>query len=376
MSEVFDKLRQSIEKNVKGAHVSVLADSEIATGRFMLSTPALDLNRILSGSLNGGIPSRNLVAIVGPEHSFKSSFMVLCMANAQKLGYKPVIIDTEGGITDEFCQRWGLDAKNILYVYTPWIHEVKSVIAQIRESGEQGYVIGIDSVGGLDRYKSFTDAVGGVPKADQGLLQKEIRSTLKLLLNVCIAQNSVSIACGHYYGMPSSVPMPDQIGGGKAMKLFPSILISLRKEYIKDGANKSDPIIGNRITATTLKNRMYPPFQQATIDIGYKTGLNEWAGIMDLAVEAEIIKKAGGWYTYGTDKVQGEDKAKEWLPQIPGLVEKLDKWLENTGYSTISMEVKEAEALIQEAEQFEPEPESSTSKPTMKKKTVKRSLIK
>jgi len=376
MSEVFDKLRQSIEKNVKGAHVSVLADSEIATGRFMLSTPALDLNRILSGSLNGGIPSRNLVAIVGPEHSFKSSFMVLCMANAQKLGYKPVIIDTEGGITDEFCQRWGLDAKNILYVYTPWIHEVKSVIAQIRESGEQGYVIGIDSVGGLDRYKSFTDAVGGVPKADQGLLQKEIRSTLKLLLNVCIAQNSVSIACGHYYGMPSSVPMPDQIGGGKAMKLFPSILISLRKEYLKDGANKSDPVIGNRITATTLKNRMYPPFQQATIDIGYKTGLNKWAGIMDLAVEAEIIKKAGGWYTYGTDKVQGEDKAKEWLPQIPGLVEKLDKWLENTGYSTISMEVKEAEALIQEAEQFEPEPESSTSKPTMKKKTVKRSLIK
>jgi len=142
MSNVFEKLQASIEKNVKGAHVSVLADSEIATGRFTLSTPALDLNRILSGSLRGGIPSRNLVAIVGPEHSFKSSFMVLCMANAQKLGYKPVVIDTEGGITDEFCQRWGLDPKQILYVYTPWIHEVKSVIAQIRESGEQGYVVG------------------------------------------------------------------------------------------------------------------------------------------------------------------------------------------------------------------------------------------
>jgi len=129
MSEVFDNLKKSIEKNVKGAHVSVLADSEIATGRFMLSTPALDLNRILSGSLRGGIPSRNLVAIVGPEHSFKSSFMVLCMANAQKLGYKPIIIDTEGGITDEFCLRWGLDPKNILYIYTPWIHEVKIAIA-------------------------------------------------------------------------------------------------------------------------------------------------------------------------------------------------------------------------------------------------------
>ncbi len=270
MSEVFDNLKKSIEKNVKGAHVSVLADSDIATGRFILSTPSLDLNRILSGSLNGGIPSRNLVAIVGPEHSFKSSFMVLCMANAQKQGYKPVIIDTEGGITDEFCRRWGLDPTNILYVYTPWIHEVKSVIAQIRESGEQGYVVGIDSVGGLDRYKSFTDAVKGDPKADQGLLQKEIRSTLKLLLNVCIGQNSLGIACGHYYGSPSSVPMPDQIGGGKAMKLFPSILISLKKQYLKEGGEKTGAVIGNRITATTLKNRMYPPFQQATIDIDYK----------------------------------------------------------------------------------------------------------
>ena len=378
MSDVFDNLKKSIEAKAKGAHVSVLADSEIATGRFTLTTPSLDLNRILSGSLRGGIPSRNLVAIVGPEHSFKSSFMVLCMANAQKQGYKPVIIDTEGGITDEFCRRWGLDPENILYVYTPWIHEVKVVIAQIRESGEQGYVIGIDSVGGLDRYKSFTDAVGGEPKADQGLLQKEIRSTLKLLLNVCIGQNSLAIACGHYYGSPSSVPMPDQIGGGKAMKLFPSILIYLRKEYLKEGGIKTGAVIGNRITATTLKNRMYPPFQQATIDIDYKNGINKWAGIMDLAVESDIMKRGGGgWYTYGADKVQGEVKAQEWLPQIPGLVDKIDKWLENTGYSTISQEVKEAEALVQEAEQFEPEPPPTPKpKPTMKKKTVKRSLKK
>ena len=367
MSEVFDNLKKSIEKNVKGVHVSVLADSDIATGRFILTTPAMDLNRILSGSLRGGIPSRNLIAIVGPEHSFKSSFMVLCMANAQKLGYKPVILDTEGGITDEFCARWGLDPENILYVYTPWIHEVKSVIAQIRESGEQGYVIGIDSVGGLDRYKSFTDAVKGDPKADQGLLQKEIRSTLKLLLNICIAQNSVGIACGHYYGMPSSVPMPDQIGGGKAMKLFPSILISLRKTYLKEGDVKSGDIIGNRITATTLKNRMYPPFQQSTVDIDYKSGINEYAGVMDLAVEAGIIQRAGGgWHTYKTDKVQGEAKALEWLPKIPGLIEKIDKWLENTGYSTLNLEIKEAEALVQEAEQFEPEEKKKVAKKTKK----------
>ena len=148
-------------------------------------------------------------------------------------------------------------------------------------------------MGGLDRYKSFTDALGGEPKADQGLLQKEIRSTLKLLLNICIAQNSVGIACGHYYGSPSTVPMPDQIGGGKAMKLFPSIIISLKKQFLKEGDVKSGDVIGNRITATTLKNRMYPPFQQATVDIDYKNGLNKWAGMLDLAIETGVIKKGG-----------------------------------------------------------------------------------
>ena len=144
------------------------------------------MNRILSGKLNGGLTSRNLCAIVGPEHSFKSSFMALCMSNAQKNGYKPIIIDTEGGCDDTFCKRWGLDTDNLYYIYTPWISEVKSILAQIKESGEEKLVIGLDSVGGLDRLKSYNDALAGEPKADQGLLQKEIRSTLKLFLNICI----------------------------------------------------------------------------------------------------------------------------------------------------------------------------------------------
>jgi recombination protein RecA len=268
------------------------------------------------------------------------------MANAQKHRYKPIIIDTEGGITDNFCARWGLDPEKILYIYTPWIHEVKSAIAQIKSTEDEGFVIGVDSVGGLDRLKSYTDAAKGDPKADQGLLQKEIRSTLKLLLNVCIGQNSVGIACGHYYGMPATVPMPDQIGGGKAMKLFPSIIISLKKEFMKEGDLKSGDVIGNRITATTLKNRTYPPFQIATIEIDYKNGINKYAGILDLAVDSGIIKKGGSWYTYDGEKVQGEAKASEWLSEIKTLEDDIDKWLSDTGYSTISEEVREAEQLI------------------------------
>lgn len=366
---MFDELQEKIKKAVKGVHVSVLADSDIATNRFWLKTPALDLNRILSGSLNKGIQSRNLLAIVGPEHTFKSSFMILCMAEAQKQGKKCIIIDTEGGLSADFCERWGLDSSKILYNYTPWVSEVKSIIAQIREMGDEDFVIGIDSVGGLDRLKSHNDALAGTPKADQGLLQKEIRGTLKLLLNVCVAQNSIGIVTGHMYGMPGMIPMPDQIGGGKAMKLFPSIIVMLKKKALKEGAD----IVGSEITATTLKNRYYPPFQTASVQLNYKDGIKINAGMLNLGIEAGLIKKAGSWYSSMGERL-GQGEAKAMLNIMPETIKALDEWLEDTGYSTLSNEIKEAAALVDEAEIFEkPKPVKKTVTP---KKVTKKINIK
>lgn len=342
--DIFKLLKDSIEKNVKGMHVSVLSESDIAAKKFWIKTPCLDLNRILSGSLYKGIQSRNLVGIIGPEHTMKSSFMVLCMAEAQKSGYKPIIIDTEGGVDVPFCERWGLDTKNVLYNYTPWIHEVKSVLAQIRESGEEGFIIGLDSVGGLERYKAFEDALEGNPKADQGLLAKEIRGMLKLLLNICIGQNSIGIACGHYYGSPGMIPMPDKVGGGKAMKLFPSILISLQKRKLLD-ENKN--VIGNEIDAITLKNRVYPPFQRAVVHLDYKNGVRHCAGLMELGIEAGIITQKGSWYSWKEERLgQGIKNAMEALENNKEIFDEIDEWLKNTGYSSTDKELKEANILL------------------------------
>ena len=341
----FDELKKSIDKNVKGVHCSVLSESDIATNRFWVRTPALDLNRILSGSLYKGIQSRNLVGIVGPEHTMKSSFMILCMVEAQKEGKSVIIIDTEGGISAEFCERWGLDSTKAFLIYTPWIDRVKSVIAQIKDSNETDLIIGLDSVGGLDRYKSFEDAQKGDPKADQGLLQKEIRSMLKLLLNICVGQNSIGICTGHVYGMPSSVPMPDQIGGGKAMRLFPSVLISLKKKQLEENG----VIVGNEIVATTIKNRMYPPFQKALVHLNYTDGIQPYAGLIELGEKAGLIEKAGSWYKIketGENLGQGSTKAMEAFENHPEFLERIDNFLKDTGYSTISDEIKEAEELV------------------------------
>jgi len=344
-----EALKKKIKTASKGTHVSVLADSDIASTREWIQTPALDLNRILSGSLFKGIPSKCLVGVVGPEHTFKSSFMILCMVEAQKKGYTPVIIDTEGGINNVFCERWGLDLSKALYVYTPWVEEVISTLGQLHGTGVK-YVIGIDSVGGLDRLKMLRDAEKGDPKMDQGLLQKSIRSMLKLLLNICISQDSIGIACGHLYGTPGHVPMPDQIGGGKAMRYFPRILINLKREYMREGGEKRGQIIGTRLRASTLKNHMYPPFQEATIDIDYEKGINPHAGLFKIAEQTGYVVKSGSWFDVAGEKVQGAEAAAELLFSggADDLLKELDEIVAKTGYSTVNREIEAAEELMKE----------------------------
>jgi RecA/RadA recombinase len=320
MNDFFEKLQKGIDKNVKGVHASTLADSEIATNRWWAETPALDLNRILSGDFHKGIQSRNLVGIVGPEHTMKSSFMILCMVEAQKQG-------------------------NCFYTYTPFISEVRSVLAQIRETEQTELMIGLDSVGGLDRLKQFEDASKGEMKADQGLLQKEIRSMLKLYLNVCIAQNSIGIATGHMYGSPDKFSAGDKVGGGKAMKLFPSISIMLKKMALKD---KDENIIGSEIIASTIKNRLYPPFQTAKVQLNYTDGIQPFAGILDLALESGDIIQSGSWYSTkeGERLGQGRAKAEEALKEMDGIIDRLNDYISDTGYSTKSEEIAEAEAIL------------------------------
>jgi recombination protein RecA len=298
------------------------------------------------------------MGIIGPEHTMKSSFMILCMVNAQKQGKKPIIIDTEGGCDNDFCLRWGLDTDEIFYVYTPWIDEVMPILAQIKETGETDLVIGLDSVGGLQRYKAYEDALAGDIKQDQGLLQKDIKAMLKLYLNICISQNSIGIATGHYYGSPTDKYESEKIGGGKAMRLLPSILVTLQRTPLyefpnKTGKEKGD-IIGNTITANTIKNRGYPPFQKAEVMIDYTHGVMPFAGVLDLAIEADIVQQNGAWYSMGGERLaQGRIKAMKALEEFPEILDKIDEWLDNTGYSTHNEELETAEQMIQSEEKVE-----------------------
>ena len=330
-----------------------------------IKTPSLDLNRVLSGDLYKGIPERTMVGITGPEHSFKSSFACLCAANAVQQGYTPIIIDTENAMTTEFCERWGLDTTNAIYISTIWIEEVMSVLVNIKESGLEKMIIILDSVGGLDRKKMWNDAMNNDPKIDQGQLQRTIRSLMKILTNICMESNSIVVFTAHLFARPGmgSIPMPDDVSGGKAVKLFPSILINLKKQSLKKD-EKSEMSI---INALVVKNRFYPPFQEATIDISYQNGINPVAGLSELLLpdKANILKKEGNSYYYvdsGEKYATYDRNLEEKLKTDTEILDQLNEWLKTTGYSTVNENVKEAEELELELDEIE------ETKPTKKKK--------
>jgi hypothetical protein len=172
---------------------------------------------------------------------------------------------------------------------------------------------------------------------------------LKILLAVTKKQKSISILSGHYYGSPSKYGAAEEIGGGKHMRLAPHIILSLKKSKL---FNTDKEVIGNVINAITLKNRFFPAFQECSVEINYKDGVNVFSGLDKIAMEAGIISKGGAWYTntLTQEKVQGTAKLNQLLDEKT--LHEIDKYILTTGYSTINKEIenvmKEADKIISE----------------------------
>jgi recombination protein RecA len=135
---------------------------------------------------------------------------------------------------------------------------------------------------------------------------------LKLILAICKRQNTLGIFTGHYYGNPSQYGSPEQVGGGKFAKLAPDIIVAFKNTKImSEGAKKDQKVIGNRISAITLKNRFYPPFNEGAVEIDYQNGINRLAGMVDLAMQSGYIERNGAWYSNleTGEKFQGSHNA-------------------------------------------------------------------
>ncbi len=304
-----------IEKQFGKGAIMRLGDNDVQKVE-AVSTGCLTLDIALG---IGGIPKGRIVEIYGPESSGKTTVALHIVAEAQKAGGTAAFIDAEHALDPSYASRLGVQLEN-LYISQPDNGEqALDIVETLVRSGAIDVVV-VDSVAALTPQAEIDGEMGD---SHVGLQARLMSQALRKLTAVTskskcsiIFINQLREKVGVVYGSAETTT------GGKALKFYASVRIDIRKtESIKDGSD----IIGNRVKAKIVKNKVAPPFKVAEFDIMYGTGISSLGCLIDLAVQNGFIQKSGSWFSYNDEKIgQGRDKAIEFLRQHPEISQEID----------------------------------------------------
>lgn len=277
-----------------------------------IPTGALSLDLALGV---GGVPRGRIVEIFGPEASGKSTLVLHILANAQKSGGLAAYIDAEHAFDPEYAQNIGVNLDELL-ISQPDTGEQALEITETLVRSNALDVIAIDSVAALVPKAEIEGEMG---ETQIGLQARLMSHALRKLTGVVsksktclIFTNQLRMKIGVFFGNPETTP------GGMALKFYSSVRLDLRRlEQLKEGEN----VIGNRVRAKVVKNKVAPPFKQAEFEILYSQGISLEGDVLDLACRFGLIAKLGSWYQMGEEKLgQGREAARQYLKDHPKLV--------------------------------------------------------
>ena len=257
--------------------------------------------------------------IFGPESSGKTTLALQILAEAQALGGIVAFIDAEHALDPTYAARLGVDIDEVL-ISQPDTGEQALEICDMLVHSNAIDVIVIDSVAAL---VPRAEIAGEIGDSSIGLQARLISQALRKLAGslsrsntTCIFINQLREKIGVMFGSPETTT------GGRALKFFSTVRIDIRRI---DSIKKDTEIIGNRVRAKVVKNKIAPPFRQAEFDLMYGEGISKEGCIIDLGVDEGIVKKSGAWYTYGDERLgQGREAAKERLRTTPDLREEIE----------------------------------------------------
>lgn len=307
---------KQIEKNFGKGAVMKLGESEKDNTIEVVPTGSLSLDIALG---LGGVPRGRIIEIFGPESSGKTTVALHICAQVQAAGGIAGFIDAEHALDPVYASNLGVNI-NELYVSQPDDGEQALEIAETMvRSGAMDIVI-IDSVAALVPRAEIDGEMGD---SHVGLQARLMSQALRKLTPVTAKSNCIVIfinqlreKIGMLFGNPETTT------GGRALKFYSSVRIDIRKsEQIKSGTE----FIGNKTKAKVVKNKVSPPFKTAEFDIIFGKGINHTGEVLDLAVDLDIVKKGGAWYSYNDTRIgQGRENAKNFLEENPDICREIE----------------------------------------------------
>lgn len=305
----------NIEKSYGKGAVMKLGDCPIENIE-SISTGSLGLDNALG---IGGLPKGRVTEIYGPESSGKTTLAIHVIAESQKAGGIAAFIDAEHAFDRFYAQKLGVDIKNLLVSQPDNGEQALEITENLIRSGAIDVIV-IDSVAALTPRSEIEGEMGDSKMGLQARLMsqalRKLTATISKTGACCIFINQLREKIGVMFGNPETTT------GGHALKFYSSVRLDIRRlAQIKDGDN----VIGNRTRVKVVKNKVAPPFKKAEFDIIYGEGISRLGEVIDMGVEANIIKKSGSWFSYGETKLgQGRDAVKSLLKDNPELLNEIE----------------------------------------------------
>jgi recombination protein RecA len=307
---------EKLDKTYGKGTVMRLSDSKVVDVP-VISTGSLGLDLALG---IGGVPRGRVVEIYGPESSGKTTLTMHCIAEAQKAGGMAAFIDAEHAFDRSYAEKLGIDTQNLLISQPDNGEQALEIAEHLISSGAIDIIV-IDSVAALVPKAEIEGEMGDSKVGLQARLMSQALRKLTGTINktgcCCIFINQLREKIGVMFGNPETTT------GGNALKFYSSVRLDIRRiGQIKEGA---DSVVGNRTRVKVVKNKLAPPFKVVEFDIMYGQGISKAGEVLDLAVELEVVKKSGSWFSYDGNRLgQGRDAVKDLLLDNPELMAELE----------------------------------------------------
>ena len=305
-----------IERQYGKGAIMRLGEMDHKLGTEVVSTGSLSLDIALGV---GGIPRGRVTEIYGTESAGKSTLALHIMAETQKGGGTAAYVDVEHALEPAYAANCGVDLDGLLIAQPDSAEQALEITEYLVRSGGVDTVV-IDSVAALVPKSELEGDMGDSHVGLQARLMSQALRKLTAAIHhsrtAVVFINQLREKVGVMYGSPEVTP------GGRALKFYSSVRIDLRRiESIKQGSD----ILGNRVRARIVKNKVAPPFRVAEFDIMFNQGINKMGDLLDLGVAGNIVKKAGAFYSYGDTRLgQGRENSKGFLAEHPDVAQEIE----------------------------------------------------